>query len=102
MVDAGRPRVRCRDAGAEPAGRDRRRDRRLLRRDVRRPIFLPDVVKYLPFQLADTALGTPAFGGGPPVTGDLTADTALLLLLVWLAGTLAVASGFTERAEITG
>jgi ABC-type transport system involved in multi-copper enzyme maturation permease subunit len=64
--------------------------------------FLPDVVQYLPFQLADTALGTPAFGGGPPDTGDLAPNTALLLLGVWLIGELAVAAGFSERAEITG
>jgi hypothetical protein len=65
-------------------------------------IFLPDVVRYLPFQLADTALGTAGFQGGPPDTGALSADTALLLLVVWLAGSLAVAAGFSERAEITG
>lgn len=66
-------------------------------------IFLPDVVQYLPFQLADTALGTPQFGGGgPPLAQDLSADTALLLLVAWLAGALLVAAGFAERAEITG
>ena len=65
-------------------------------------IFLPDIVQYLPFQLADTALGTPAFGGGPPIAQSLSADTALLLLVAWLAAYLVVAAGFTERAEITG
>ena len=65
-------------------------------------IFLPDVVQYLPFQLSDRALGTPAFGGGPPQPTDVSPDGALLLLAVWLAGALAVAAGFTERAEITG
>lgn len=66
-------------------------------------IFLPDIVRYLPFQLADTALGMPAFDfGGPPAPSALTADSALVLLVVWLVGELVVAAGFTERAEITG
>lgn len=65
-------------------------------------IFLPDIVRYLPFQLANTALGSAGFGGGPPVTGALSADTALVLLMVWLASSLVVTAGFTERAEITG
>jgi ABC-type transport system involved in multi-copper enzyme maturation permease subunit len=65
-------------------------------------IFLPDIVQYLPFQLADTALGTPQFGGGPPLAQDITPDMAVLLLVAWLAGELVIAAGFTERAEITG
>lgn len=65
-------------------------------------IFLPDIVQYLPFQLADTALGAPAFGGGPPTAQALSPDTALVLLAAWLAAFLVVAAGFTERAEITG
>lgn len=46
--------------------------------------------------------GAPAFGGGPPIAQSLSADTALLLLVAWLAAYLVVAAGFTERAEITG
>jgi ABC-type transport system involved in multi-copper enzyme maturation permease subunit len=65
-------------------------------------LFLPDVVRYLPFQLADAALGTAGFQGGPPDTGALTANAALVLLGAWLAGSLVVTAGFTERAEITG
>jgi ABC-type transport system involved in multi-copper enzyme maturation permease subunit len=65
-------------------------------------IFLPDIVQYLPFQLADTALGQPQFGGGPPLAEDISADMALVLLAAWLVGALVVAAGFTERAEITG
>jgi ABC-2 type transport system permease protein len=70
-------------------------------------IFLPDIVQYLPFQLADTAMGAQGgfggggAGGGPPAS-TVSADLALLLLGVWLAGALIVAAGFTERAEITG
>jgi ABC-type transport system involved in multi-copper enzyme maturation permease subunit len=71
-------------------------------------LFLPDVVKYLPFNLASTAVGNGGFGGnggggGPAATTTpLSADFALLLVAVWLVGSLVVAAGFTERAEITG
>lgn len=66
-------------------------------------VFLPDVVQYLPFQLANTAVGAGGgFGGGADSTASLSPDTALVLLGAWLLGALAVAAGFTERAEITG
>jgi len=44
----------------------------------------------------------PAFDFGGPQASALSADTALLLLVVWLVGELVVAAAFTERAEITG
>jgi ABC-type transport system involved in multi-copper enzyme maturation permease subunit len=67
-------------------------------------IFLPDIVQYLPFQLADTAMGAQGGfgGGGPAEEPSLSADLAMLLLGVWLLTSLAVAALFTERAEITG
>jgi ABC-type transport system involved in multi-copper enzyme maturation permease subunit len=73
-------------------------------------LFLPDVVKYLPFNLASAAVGSGGgFGGGggggggaPAATTPLSADLALLLVAAWLIGSLVVAAGFTERAEITG
>ena len=67
-------------------------------------IFLPDIIKYLPFDLATAALGPSSFGGGggPTPAEPLSADFALLLVAVWLVGSLVVAAGFTERAEITG
>ena len=71
-------------------------------------IFLRDIVKYLPFDLATAALagsagstGGGGFGGSPDPSA-LSADTALLLITVWLIGSLVVASAFTDRAEITG
>ncbi|MGI8927842.1 MAG: hypothetical protein ACR2H0_00045 [Candidatus Limnocylindrales bacterium] len=64
-------------------------------------IFLPDIVRYLPFQLASAALGSGSFGE-PPSPSDVPPDMAILLLLVWLVGSLVVAAGFAERAEITG
>ena len=69
-------------------------------------IFLPDVVKYLPFAVAQASIGISGTGagggGGPAVAAALPADTALLLVGAWLVGSLVVALGFTERAEITG
>jgi hypothetical protein len=70
-------------------------------------IFLPDVVRYLPFAVARASVaiaGTSGDGGGGGPSGfvPLEADTALLLVGAWLAGSLIVAVGFTERAEITG
>jgi hypothetical protein len=71
-------------------------------------LFLPDVVKYLPFAVARASVDTGAAGGGgfgggaQAAAGALSPDTALVLVGVWLVGSLAVAVLFTERAEITG
>lgn len=69
-------------------------------------VFLPDIVQYLPFELANTALDVAAGGGGFGGQGsgvsDVSADLALVLLAAWLAGALVVAAGYTDRAEITG
>ena len=73
-------------------------------------IFLPDIVKYMPFAVARASVavsGSAAAaangGGGPGVAASLgDANTALVLVGVWLVGSLIVALGFTERAEITG
>jgi len=68
-------------------------------------IFLPDIVKYMPFAVARASIDTGGggtFGGDAAAANALPADTALLLVAVWLVGSLAVAVLFTERAEITG
>ena len=67
-------------------------------------IFLPDVVQYLPFHLANAAVasGGGGLGGDQPGVTALPADTALVLVTVWLIGALVVAALFSERAEITG
>lgn len=72
-------------------------------------IFLPDIVKYMPFAVARASVaisGSAAAagngGGGPGAASALPADTALLLVGAWLIGSLLVAVVFTERAEITG
>ena len=68
-------------------------------------IFLPDIVKYMPFAVARASIDTGGTGGGG-FGGDtmaaLPADTALVLVAAWLVGSLVVAIAFTERAEITG
>jgi hypothetical protein len=65
-------------------------------------IFLPDIVKYLPFDLATAAVGGNEGFGAPPDPNALSADLAFALITVWLIGSLVVAAGFTDRAEITG
>jgi hypothetical protein len=69
-------------------------------------IFLPDIIQYMPFAVARASVDTEGsgggFGGGGGVITALPADTALLLVGVWLVGSLAVTVLFTERAEITG
>lgn len=70
-------------------------------------IFLPDIVKFMPFAVARASLDTGAagaFGGGGPnaLAAALAPDTALALVAVWLVGSLLVTVLFTERAEITG
>lgn len=67
-------------------------------------IFLPDVVKYLPFDAASAvvAVSDEGFGGGGQLATRLDPNTALLVVTAWLIGSLVVAALFTERAEITG
>ena len=74
-------------------------------------IFLHDIIKYLPFDVAQASIaiaGSAAASGGGGGGGGrlglepLPPDTALVLVGVWLVGSLIVALGFTDRAEITG
>jgi hypothetical protein len=71
-------------------------------------LFLPDIVKYLPFSVANASLATAStttgggvFGGGAGAD-VLPADQALVLVGVWLVGALVVAALFSDRAEIAG
>ncbi len=72
-------------------------------------IFLPDIIRYMPFAVARASIDTEGgggFGGGGGGGGglaeSLAPDTALVLVGVWLVGSLLVTVLFTERAEITG
>ena len=70
-------------------------------------LFLPDIVKYMPFAVArasiDTGTANSGFGGDAATAASaLSPDTALVLVAVWLVGSLALALLYTERAEITG
>lgn len=69
-------------------------------------IFLPDIVKYLPFNAANAVVATSGGfgggGGGGTVVSRLDPNTALVVVLAWLIGALLVTALFTERAEISG
>jgi hypothetical protein len=67
-------------------------------------IFLPDIVKYLPFNAASAVVATSGgggFGGGGTLP-RLEPNTAMIVVAVWLIGALIVTALFTERAEISG
>jgi len=68
-------------------------------------IFLPDVVKYLPFNAASASVATSGgdpFGDGGGIITRLEPNEALIVVLAWLVGALIVSTLFTERAEISG
>lgn len=66
-------------------------------------IFLPDVVKYAPFNAASAVIassGGGGFGGGAATAARLSPDIAILVVLAWLIGAMVLACVVTERAEI--
>ena len=69
-------------------------------------IFLPDIVKYLPFNAASAVVATTGggggFGGGGAQLARLEPNVALVVVAAWLIGALLVSALFTERAEISG
>jgi hypothetical protein len=69
------------------------------------PRSVREVFEYLPFSAAGDAIGIIAppsanTAGGPSIT--IEPNLALLVAVVWIAGSLAVAALTTERAEIGG
>jgi ABC-2 type transport system permease protein len=69
-------------------------------------IFFPDVVKFLPFHVAQAIVGLPqggGFGGGGGAEiARLEPNVAAVAVLAWLIGAIVVTVLFTERAEIAG
>ena len=71
-------------------------------------IFLPDVVRYLPFHVATAAMGltggVTAGAGANAGTGYTPLDqpTAFLLVVVYLVAGAVISAAFVERAEISG
>jgi ABC-2 type transport system permease protein len=71
-------------------------------------IFLPDIVRYLPFNAANAVVATSGSfgggggGGGGPALVRLDPNTAIIVVAAWLIGALLVTALFTERAEISG
>jgi hypothetical protein len=68
-------------------------------------LFLPEIVKYAPFAAANAVIASSAgggFGGGAASAARLAPDTAIVAVVLWLVGAMAVACLVTERAEIAG
>jgi ABC-2 type transport system permease protein len=65
-------------------------------------IFLPDIVKYLPFDAASAVVATPGEFSGGATIARLDPNVALVVVAAWLIGALVVTALFTERAEISG
>jgi ABC-type transport system involved in multi-copper enzyme maturation permease subunit len=70
-------------------------------------IFLPDIVKFLPFNAANAVVaagegGGFGGGGGGASLPTLEPNVAIVVVAIWLVGALIVAALFTERTEISG
>ncbi len=67
-------------------------------------LFLPDIIKFLPFNAAnaviETANGGGGFGGG--TIARLDPGAAIVVVVAWLVGAMVVAAVATERADIGG
>jgi ABC-2 type transport system permease protein len=69
-------------------------------------LFLPDVIKYAPFEAAGAVLASSGtgggFGGGAANAARLSPDVAVVVVIAWLLGSMVLACAVTERAEIAG
>jgi hypothetical protein len=65
-------------------------------------IFLPDIVKYLPFHVASSALRVTTEGGGGGAVNRLDPTLAIALVTVYLVVAAIASALIVERAEITG
>lgn len=70
------------------------------------PVIVPDVVKealrYLPFSISADAVGLSGPPGVGVSSGAIDPNVALLVIIGWLVGCLAVACLSIERAEVSG
>ena len=65
--------------------------------------FLPDIIKYFPFNAATAIISADSsVGGGGRSLSRLDPNAALVVVLIWLVASLLVTALFTERAEISG
>lgn len=67
--------------------------------------FLPDIVKFLPFNAASAVVAVSGSGfgdSGGTQFARLDPNAALIVVALWLIGALVLTSLFTERAEISG
>jgi len=72
-------------------------------------IFLPEVIKWFPFAAASAVVsggGDVTFGGGGSsgagAGASLDPNTAIVVVVAWLLGSLLLSALWTERAEIGG
>jgi ABC-2 type transport system permease protein len=67
-------------------------------------LFLPDIIKYLPFNAASALIATnsAATGGAAQSLARVDPNTALVVVGIWLVASLTITALFTERAEISG
>jgi ABC-2 type transport system permease protein len=66
-------------------------------------LLLPDVVRWMPFNAASAVIASADQSGLSGGAGNpLEPGVALVVVLAWLIGSLAVAAVYGERAEITG
>jgi ABC-2 type transport system permease protein len=68
-------------------------------------LALPNIVKFMPFSAANASIATPSnigssFGGIDP--SALPPEQAIVVVVIWLVGSLIVAAAFSDRAEIAG
>ena len=61
-------------------------------------LFLPNVVKWLPFNAASAVVagGTSGFGGAGLTVQQLEPDTALIVVIVWLIASMAITSVYVS------
>ncbi len=67
-------------------------------------LLLPDIVRWLPFNAAAAVISGADMSGiqGGGGANPLDPTVALVVVLAWLLGSLAVAAVYADRAEITG